>query len=90
MKKVLTLVLLAAATSCAGIRENGDGYTAHAECLNVLGFQIPGNDIDAAWELVPEGATVETVHSTPSDWTSVVGVLNRVLGVGVTEISGTK
>ena len=90
MKKLILPVLLAVGlTSCVGTRTTDDQFTTHAEAFNIFGFQIPEDDHAAAWAEVPEGATIETVRSTPSDWTSIYGILNRILGVTTTEISGT-
>jgi len=89
MKKLLLLGVLAASASCAGMRENGDSYTAHAEAFNLFGLQIPHDDYEAAWAEVPEGTEVVTIASTPSDWDSVLGVLNRIIGFSSTQISGT-
>lgn len=90
MKTISTLLLLVSLTSCVGLRETDDHFTAHAETFNLLGLQIPHNDHEAAWGEVPEGAEVETVRSAPSDWSSAVGIMNRILGFSYTEISGTK
>ena len=89
MKKALPLLggLLLAA-GCSGIRTSGDAFTVHADSLNLIGFQIPSDDYERAKALVPAGAEVNTVTSTPSDWTSFLGVLNRILGASVTEMSG--
>lgn len=90
MKKLILLAALAASASCAGMRDNGDSYTAHAEAFNLFGLQIPHDDYQAAWDQVPEGGEVVTIASTPSDWDSVVGILNRIIGFSSTQISGTK
>jgi hypothetical protein len=90
MKKLTLALLLASLTACAGMREGDDTFTAHAEAFNLVGFQIPHDDYEAALELVPEGAEVVTIRSTPADWSSLSGILNRLLGVSYTEISGTK
>ena len=89
MKKLLLVcTLLVTVSACTGIRRSGDTFTAHAESLNLIGFQIPENDYPAAVALIPEGAQVHTVTSNPSDWTSILGVINRIIGIGYPEISG--
>ena len=91
MKKLLPLVLLAGLTaSCSGLKETDSTFTAHAESFRIFGIAIPGEDNQAATELVPEGAEIETIRSTPADWTSVLGALNNIFGFSYTEISGTK
>ena len=90
MKKLCIVAGLLSLASCAGTRTTGDRFTTHAEAFNLFGLQIPGDDQAAAWANVPEGAEITTVRSTPSDWTSVFGVLNRIFGVTVTEISGKR
>ncbi|KJF95162.1 hypothetical protein UB33_13330 [Photobacterium angustum] len=94
MRKLLTssafgfgIVLL---TGCSGITHNKDVYTAHAESFNIIGFQVPGNTKERVMELIPEGATVETVQSTNSDTTSVLGVLNRIIGIDYVQVGGKK
>ncbi len=91
MKKYLPLIALVGLTaSCSGLRETDSTFSAHAESFRILGFAIPGEDNAMALELVPEGATIETIHSAPADWTSLLGALNNILGFSYTEISGTK
>ena len=91
MKKILPLILLAGlSASCSGLRETDSTFTAHAESFHILGYAIPGEDNEAAANLVPEGAKIETIRSSPADWTSVIGALNNILGFSYTEISGTK
>ncbi len=82
---ILTALLLSA---CSGMRQSGDSFTLHAESLNLIGFRIPGDDHQRAQQALPKGAEVHTVISSPSDWTSVLGVINRIIGVSITEISG--
>ena len=89
MKKpfLLTIALLPLATSCVGVRQTGDHRTAHAEAFHLLGLTIPSDDNAKAWEKVPAGAEIVTVRSSPSDWTSVLGVINNLLGFSTTEIT---
>jgi len=89
MKRLLfsSLLLIPLLGSCVGVRSTDDNYTVHAETFHLFGLEIPGNDHDAAWAKVPAGAEVHTVRSTPSDWTSVFGILTNILGFSSTEIS---
>ncbi len=93
MKSLASILALILATtflgSCAGVQVSGDTYSAHAEALVVFGYEIPGDELAAAEALVPEGATIETVYSSPDDWTSLWGVMNNILGVHYTIIGGT-
>ena len=75
-------------SGCSGITHNKDVYISHAESFYIIGFQVPGNTKDRVMELVPEGATVETIQSTNSDTTSVLGVLNRIIGIDYVQIGG--
>jgi hypothetical protein len=52
-------------------------------------MEIPGEELLAAEDLVPEGATITTMYSSPDDWTSVIGILNNIIGFHGTYISGT-
>lgn len=90
MKKYLLLIACAAGMAgCSGHRQTDDTFSAHAESLNVLFLQFPGEDTQQrALALVPEGAKIETINSTPKDVTSVSGVLNRIIGVDKTTING--
>ena len=91
--KSLTVLILAATlltSSCAGLRETNDTFTAHAESFRIFGYSIPADDQAAAREQVPSGATITTVNSTPADWTSFWGVLGNIFWFHRTEISGTK
>ncbi|MCF7505277.1 MULTISPECIES: hypothetical protein [Vibrio] len=90
MKKLLCVLGVISLAGCSGINHNEEVYTAHAESFNIVGFQVPGNTQDRAMELVPEGATVDTVTSTNSDTTSVLGVINRIIGIEYVQVGGTK
>jgi ABC-type glycerol-3-phosphate transport system substrate-binding protein len=90
MKKLLALVVaIALLTGCSGMRKTGSTFTAHAEALRIFGFPIPEDDQAAAARMVPKGANINTVSSTPADWTSIWGVLSSIIGINFTEISGT-
>ena len=87
-----TVTALLALTSCSGFREVEGKYTVHAESIRLFGLAIPGDDLERALEIQNEefpGSIVITQHSTPSDWTSVLGVLNNILGVTQTTITGS-
>jgi len=91
MKKLLLIAgVISSLAGCSGITHNDDVYTAHAESFNIVGLQIPGNTQDRAMELVPEGATVDTIQSTNSDTDSALGIINRILGVDYVQIGGKK
>lgn len=91
MKKLLLIAgVISSLAGCSGITHNDDVYTAHAESFNIVGLQIPGNTQDRAMELVPEGATVDTIQSTNSDTDSALGIMNRILGVDYVQIGGKK
>ena len=91
MNKVLLLIMSAALfTGCAGIRETNNQFTTHAECMRVFGHPIPADDQVAAKNLVPRGANITNLQSSPADWTSVVGALGNIFSFNATTISGTK
>jgi hypothetical protein len=88
MKK-LSLLSLLLTFSCAGVQTTSTSFAAHAESFVIFGYEIPGEDITAAEALVPQGATIVTMTSTPDDWTSIMGVINNIMGIQRTSISGT-
>ncbi len=91
MKKAIILCTLVALMSgCSGIRQTNNQFTTHAESFGLLGFTIPANDQEVARSLVPKGATITDVYSTPADWTSLWGFFGSVFGFRTTVISGTK
>ncbi len=90
MKKLLLILGVATLAGCSGISHTDTAYTAHAESFNFLGAQIPGDAKQRALELVPEGATVDTIQSTDSDTTSFLGIMNRILGIDYVQVGGTK
>ena len=93
MKKILLLTLTTTLlSSCAGIRETNNQFTAHAESFRFFGNAIPADDQAAARDLVPNGPNVKitSIHSTPADWTSVLGFVGNIIGFHNTTISGTK
>jgi len=92
MKIMLSCCLAAGLlSSCASIDKRKHTWSATGFDLNILFFQIPNDSHTLAEELVPmDGkAKIVSVASTPQDWRTVYGFLNRLFGVGVTQISGT-
>lgn len=91
MKKstIAALSLLVLASSCAGTRSTGDKHTAHAESFNFFGLQFPHDDQEMAWSMVPSGAEVHTVGTSPRDWTSVVGALASIFSFTSTQVEWT-
>ena len=82
----LSLTLLSA---CSGMRTTDASFSTHAENFNFLYLQIPGGDTqERALKLMPEGAKIETIISTPHDNTSLIGVMTRLFGMEYTTISG--
>jgi len=90
MKKLLaTITIVLLCSSCSGLRQTEGTFSTHATSFRILGFAIPGDDGQAAYGLVPEGATITTVQATPVNWTSIIGVLQNILGFSTTQIGGT-
>jgi hypothetical protein len=87
---VCCLVVASVVCGCSGVKHYGDQVTVHAESLNLLGFEIPSNSEERARKLVPPGTEIHTAASNPTDWTSVLGIFNRIIGIGWTQISGKK
>jgi hypothetical protein len=87
LSAALSMALL---SGCAGIRETNNQFSTHAECFRVVGFPIPADDQAAARSLVPHNGKITTIHSTPADWTSVIGGLENLFGFHMTTVSGTK
>lgn len=77
-------------TGCSGMRDGGDTFTAHGESFRIIGISIPHDDMTAASEQVPEGATITNVNSTSADWTSLWGFFGNLFGYHYTAIGGTK
>ncbi|MCG9555120.1 hypothetical protein L1D16_17125 [Vibrio sp. Isolate31] len=90
MKKLLVILGIVSLSGCSGISHNDEVYTAHAESFNIVGFQVPGSTQDRAMKLVPEGATIETIRSTDSDTSSLIGILNRIIGIDYVQVGGKK
>ena len=87
---VIGLSLLLATTSCMGVRDNARGTTVNTSSFNILGYQFPHHDYDAAWAEVPQGANVVSATASNNDWTSVRGVLTRILGFSFSQVTYTK
>ncbi|WP_435249976.1 hypothetical protein ACMAZD_19415 [Vibrio sp. nBUS_14] len=90
MKNSLLILSIATLAGCSGISHTDTAYVAHAESFNILGAQIPGDTQQRALDLVPEGATLETIHSTNSDTTSLLGIINRIIGIDYVQVGGEK
>ena len=71
------------------MRTSDKAFYTHAESIRVLGYAIPGDDQARAHALVPAGATITSVHSTPADWTSVIGIIQNILWINGSEVAGT-
>lgn len=89
-RKIILVAALINLTACAGVRTTDQSYSAHAENFNILFFQIPGGDTqERAMALVPEGSEIKTINSAPKDITSLLGFINRLIGLDITFINGT-
>lgn len=89
IRAALMGVVLLAVAACSGIRTTDRSYSAHAENFNILFLQIPGGDTQQrAMELVPEGSDIVTITSSPKDTSSLIGFINRLIGIDVTFING--
>lgn len=81
---------MVASTACSGVRTTDQTYSAHAESFNILFLQIPGGDTQQrAMALVPEGGEIQTISSAPKDTSSLIGVINRIIGIDITFINGS-
>lgn len=90
LKNFALLGTVLALSSCAGIRQTDNQFSAHAESFRIVGFSIPHDDQKAAREMVPANATITSVHSTPADWTSISGFFGNLFWFHQTTVSGTK
>ncbi len=94
MKNIITKTLLISLIfmlmSCSGMRQTENTFYTHAESFRILGFPIPEDDQAAARALVPAGAKITTVNSTPADWKSFWGFIGNLFSFHITEVSGTK
>ncbi len=90
MNKTIVAAALLLITGCAGIRQTDNTFQTQAMSLHLFGFPIPEDDLAAAEALVPAGATITTVSSTPKDWTSIQGILSNIYGIHFSSIGGTK
>ena len=89
-KRIALIAALISLTACSGLRTTDNAFSAHAENFNILFFQIPGGDTQKrAMELVPKDSQIITVNSSPSDVTSLIGFINRLIGADVTFVNGT-
>ena len=90
MKAIISIFFVLSLAGCSSMMTNEKTFNSHAENFNILFFQIPGgNTQDRAMKMVPKGADVETIVSSNSDTNSLLGVLNRILGVDYTQVNGT-
>ena len=88
-KLLMTLSICLLLSACSGMQVTDKTFSAHAESFNFLFLQIPMNDTqNRAMALVPVGASIETIYSTPDDLTSVFGVLSRLIGISHTTVNG--
>jgi len=89
VNKIVLVAVLFTLSACSGIRTTDDTYSAHAENFNILFLQIPGGDTQKrAMALVPEGGKINTIASAPTDLSSLIGFINRLIGFDFTFING--
>ncbi len=90
MKKLMiTSLSIALLAGCSGMRTTDSTFSTHAENFNLLYMQFPGGDTqERAMELLPEGAQINTLISSPHDNTSLAGVVSRIIGFEYTSING--
>ncbi len=94
MKKLLAVLMVAGmvacfATGCSGVRQSQGTYVAHATSFHLFGLKIPGDSLEMAEAQVPASAkSKQTIMAAPSDWTSVTGVLNNIIGFNCAAIGG--
>ena len=89
-KKIILFAALINLAACSGLRTTDGAFSAHAENFNILFLQIPGGDTQKrALELVPKDSKIITVNSTPTDVTSLIGFITRLIGADFTFINGT-
>ena len=85
-------ILIAAAviflTGCAGLHEQAGRFTATGASVNIFLIQIPKDPMILAQSKVPQDATVTNVNGSPADWHTVLGFLNRFIGIGWVQIGG--
>ena len=86
---VLISVGLLTLMGCSGMRTADGKFSTHAESIRILGYSIPADDQKRAAELVPASAKIESIDSTPADWTSLVGIIGNIFWPHQTRISGT-
>jgi len=89
MKFCLLAAVALLVSGCSGMRKTGSTFSTHAESIRVLGMAIPGDDQAAAKKLVPVNGKIETISSTPADWTSIIGIIGNILWFHRTRITGT-
>lgn len=90
LKKIVFVAALINLAACSGLRTTNDTFSAHAENFNILFLQIPGGDTQKrAMGLVPKDSQIITVNSSPTDVTSLIGFISRLIGADFTFINGT-
>jgi hypothetical protein len=90
IKYIVYAAAIVSMTACSGLRTTDNSYEAHAENFNILFLQIPGGDTqERAMKLVPKGGEITTMNSMPNDLTSLISVINRIIGIDITTMDGT-
>ena len=91
MKAKALLFPLLLAASCSGIHAEDGIFTAHAETLVLFGWETMGDDFTAAHDEVKSapGLNIVSISSSPDDWSSFIGIMNNIIGIHCTQISGT-
>jgi hypothetical protein len=88
--KILLIAALLNLAACSGLRTTDGAFSAHAENFNILFLQIPGGDTQKrAMELVPKDSEIITLNTSPTDVTSLIGFITRLIGADFTFITGT-
>lgn len=89
IKYLLFGVSILCISACSGIRTTEDSFATHAESFNILFLQIPPRDAQAeALAMVPQGGQIISMQSTPDDLSSLISIINRMLGIDYARVEG--
>ncbi len=91
MRKSITLFIFSCLLiGCASLEQRQNTFVATGLSFQLLGLQIPDDSYTLAEEKLPKnGAQIRGVYHVPSSWETFIGALFRIIGIGVTQISGT-
>ncbi|MEK7269369.1 MAG: hypothetical protein AAB215_00345 [Planctomycetota bacterium] len=76
-------------SACSTCSRTDRVFVAKGYCFNFFFFQFPCDPLLLAEQEIPKGGTIENVNVSSQEMCTILGFINRLIGVGGAQIGGT-